>query len=73
MAIGSIELGGTNIHAAMGEADGTILAERVIPTGAHFGPDAVLSHIAALIRDVGTPQPRVPHYQSAPAGRLRHT
>ena len=56
MAIGSIDRGGTNIHAAIGEADGTILAERVIPTGAHFGPDAVLSHIAALIRDVGTPQ-----------------
>ena len=56
MAIGSVDLGGTNIQAAIGEADGTILAERGIPTEAHLGPDAVLSRIAALIRELGTPQ-----------------
>ena len=31
MAIGSVDLGGTNIQAAIGEADGTILAERASP------------------------------------------
>lgn len=56
MAIGSVDLGGTNIHAAIGESDGTILAERVIPTEAHLGPDAVLSRIAVLIGNLGTPQ-----------------
>ena len=38
MAIGSIDRGGTNIHAAIGEADGTILAERVLPTEATSAP-----------------------------------
>ncbi len=56
MAIASVDLGGTNIHAALGEASGKILAERQIPTEAHFGPAAVLDRIATVVKDLGTPE-----------------
>jgi len=56
MAITSVDLGGTNIHAALGQPDGTILAERQIPTEAHLGPAAVLDRIAQLIGDLGKPE-----------------
>lgn len=53
-----IDLGGTKIAAAVGLADGSIVAERSIPTQSHDGPEAVLKRTAALLREVfpGEPQ-----------------
>lgn len=47
-----IDIGGTKIAAAVGLADGTIVAERSIPTQSHDGPDAVLRRTAALVREL---------------------
>ena len=48
-----VDLGGTNIAAAAGDADGRIVRERSIPTLSHEGPTAVLERVAQLVRDVG--------------------
>jgi len=37
-----VDLGGTNVACALGAVDGTLLAERAIPTESHAGPAAVL-------------------------------
>jgi glucokinase len=47
------DLGGTNIAAALGTADGRMLAERCAPTRSQEGPAAVLARIAELVRDLG--------------------
>ncbi len=47
-----VDLGGTNIAAAAGDAGGRILREHSIPTHSHEGPDAVLARVVQLIRDV---------------------
>ena len=46
----SVDLGGTNIHAAIGRADGTLLAEEKVATASHEGPERVLIRIAALVQ-----------------------
>ncbi|MCX6595088.1 MAG: ROK family protein [Acidobacteria bacterium] len=51
-----IDLGGTNIACAIGDAEGHIVAERSVPTHSHEGPSAVLDRIARLIREMA---PRV--------------
>ncbi len=52
MALGSVDLGGTNIAAAIGLAGGSILREAQIPTGSHLGPEGVLNRIAALVQSL---------------------
>ena len=52
MALASVDLGGTNIAAAIGLADGTILREDQISTGSHLGPEAVLNRIADLVKAI---------------------
>jgi glucokinase len=44
-----VDLGGTNIKAALARSDGTVLAEAQEPTLSHAGPAAVLERIAALV------------------------
>jgi glucokinase len=55
----SVDLGGTNLHAAFADREGQIAAERKQPTRSYEGPDAVLGRIAGLIEEltahVGTP------------------
>jgi glucokinase len=48
-----IDLGGTNIAAALGTADGSLVARRSAPTNSHEGPHSVLARIAALVRELG--------------------
>ncbi|HEV7404325.1 MAG TPA: ROK family protein [Chthoniobacteraceae bacterium] len=45
----SVDLGGTNVHAALAGADGRIVAEEKMPTASHEGPERVLARIAALV------------------------
>ena len=45
----SIDLGGTNIKAALGRADGAVLVSESSPTRSHEGPGAVLDRIAELV------------------------
>ena len=45
----SVDLGGTNISAALAEGDGRVVAEAKQPTLSHEGPAAVLERIAAMI------------------------
>ena len=50
--VGAVDLGGTNVKAAIADAAGAVLAERSVPTDAHAGPDVVLARIAALLREL---------------------
>ncbi len=52
MALASVDLGGTNIAAAIGLADGTILRENQIATLSHLGPESVLDRIADLVQSI---------------------
>jgi len=52
MALASVDLGGTNIAAAVGLADGSILREDQISTESHLGPEAVLNRIADLVESI---------------------
>ena len=45
----SADLGGTNIHAALADADGSIVCEEKIPTASHGGPERVLERISELV------------------------
>lgn len=45
----SVDLGGTNLSAALAGADGRVLAEAKQPTRSHEGPVAVLNRMAGLI------------------------
>lgn len=45
----SVDLGGTFIKAALGQADGSILASDSVPTHSHEGPERVLERIAGLV------------------------
>jgi glucokinase len=45
----SVDLGGTNIKAALGTADGTLLCDDSQPTLSYEGPDGVLDRIAGLV------------------------
>ena len=48
----SIDLGGTNIAAAIASRDLKILVERGIPTRSHEGPKSVLKRAAALVAEL---------------------
>jgi glucokinase len=45
----SVDLGGTNLRAALGTADGTLLCDDSQPTLSYEGPDGVLDRIAGLV------------------------
>lgn len=44
-----VDLGGTNLHAAIAGADGRTVVERSVPTLSHEGPSAVLTRMAQLV------------------------
>ena len=46
--LAGVDLGGTSIKAAVGRADGSILAEATIPTDSHRGSEDVIDRIGAL-------------------------
>lgn len=49
-----IDLGGTKIAGAVWDDESlTVTAQKTIPTQAHLGPDAVISLIADLVRELG--------------------
>jgi glucokinase len=48
----SVDLGGTNIKAALGCADGTLLCTESRPTLSHEGPQRVLDRIGLLVEDL---------------------
>jgi glucokinase len=48
----SVDIGGTKTSCAVASGAGQMLAERIIPTLSHEGPDAVLSRIAATINEL---------------------
>jgi glucokinase len=48
----SVDIGGTNTSCAVASGAGQMMAERIIPTLSHEGPDAVLSRIAATINEL---------------------
>jgi glucokinase len=50
----SVDLGGTNLCAALAGADGQVLAEAKQPTRSHEGPEAVLNRMAGLINQLAT-------------------
>lgn len=52
--VAGVDLGGTNIKAAISDAEGRLLASRAIPTESHRGPDDVLRRISGLIRELAT-------------------
>lgn len=45
----SVDLGGTNIKAALGDATGELTCSDSVPTESHEGPEAVLGRVAALV------------------------
>ncbi len=56
----SVDLGGTNIKAAIGNAEGEILDSMSVPTESHEGPDAVLDRAAALMMNLAGKVDRKP-------------
>lgn len=48
----SVDLGGTNIKAALGTADGQVLCADSRPTLSYEGPEGVLERIAGLVEDL---------------------
>lgn len=48
-----VDLGGTTISAGLGDASGTLSAQRTIDTESHRGPAGVLDRIAALVESLG--------------------
>lgn len=48
----SVDLGGTNIKAALGAADGTILSADSRPTLSHEGPEHVLQRVVELVESL---------------------
>jgi glucokinase len=48
----AVDLGGTNIRAAVVAEDGRLSHRRGIPTGAAEGPDVVIARIVDLVREV---------------------
>jgi glucokinase len=59
--LGGVDLGGTNVTLAVGRPDGTVEAERKMPTRGSEGPEAILERIALGLRDLsgGKPLARV--------------
>jgi glucokinase len=56
----SIDLGGTNLSAALAEADGTVVAHSKQPTHSYQGPAAVLDRIASVLNQLTTESGRKP-------------
>ena len=50
--VAAVDLGGTNIKAAIATWAGEIVAERVIPTRSEQGPSAVLAAVATLLDEL---------------------
>jgi glucokinase len=48
----SVDIGGTITSCAVASGAGQMVAERIIPTLSHEGPEAVLSRIAATINEL---------------------
>jgi glucokinase len=44
-----IDLGGTTMGCALGTAEGEIIAQKVIPTHSHEGPEAIINRIAKTV------------------------
>jgi len=55
-----VDLGGTNLHAAIADADGRIVAERTEPTLSHEGPPGVLMRMARLVHQLAETAGRRP-------------
>lgn len=55
-----VDLGGTNLSAALAGADGDVVAEVKQPTRSYEGPAAVLERIAGMIHDLARPLGGVP-------------
>jgi glucokinase len=55
-----VDLGGTNFMAALGDADGAMVAEEKQPTAAHEGPAAVLGRIAGAVERLAAAAGRAP-------------
>jgi glucokinase len=51
-AVAAVDVGGTTIKAGLVEPDGTVTAERVVPTGAEDGPATVVERLRAVVRDL---------------------
>lgn len=47
-----IDLGGTTITAALGDAAGNVIGERTVPTHSHEGPSRVLERMAELVLEL---------------------
>ncbi len=47
-----IDLGGTNISAALADAEGNIVASAKTPTVSHEAPDAVMGRMASLVNEL---------------------
>ena len=50
--VAGVDLGGTKIAAALGDAAGNLVAQRQIATESHGGPDHVIGRIARLIQQL---------------------
>jgi len=48
----SIDLGGTNIHAALARGNGSLLAEIKQPTRSHEGPETVVARMIEIMRSL---------------------
>ncbi len=48
----SIDLGGTNIKCALGNAQGEVIARKSVPTESHRGPEGVIDRMADLVNDI---------------------
>lgn len=59
-AFASIDLGGTNLHAAIATEAGELLAEAKEPTRSHDGPESVVTRMAKLIEQLATQSRRKP-------------
>lgn len=51
--VAGVDIGGTNIAAALASDDGVVVGERSIPTRSHEGPQAVLARVAEMLRQIG--------------------
>lgn len=53
----AVDLGGTKITAAIAHPNGELAGHRTIPTGAHRGPEAILSDLGALLEELRSDTP----------------
>jgi glucokinase len=56
----SVDLGGTNIKAALADGQGEVRVSDSVPTESHEGPDAILGRIAALVNALSDEAGRAP-------------